>query len=114
MSDSRAFGSNGGLVVYVCKTHGSISRAACHAHLIGPLCCSYCPPGSAPVKQLDTLRALIEEYLQQAGYENAASDRQGVTGWMAPEAGYEDGIEWMTTLEAVAQQIQREAEHARS
>lgn len=97
------------MIIYLCRKHGSITRAACHAQLDGPLFCSYCPPEAQPVQQLDTLRKIIEAYLQDVGFENAAADRQGVTGWMAPAAGYEDGIEWMTTLEAAAQCIAHEA-----
>ena len=96
-----------------CVHHGPISRHACMAFVEGPLLCSYCGTESpTEVKTVtpfatDPLRRMLERHLSALGYENAASDRTGVTEWLAPDAGYEDGIAPLTTLEAIAQALDR-------
>jgi hypothetical protein len=94
---------------FVCTVHGPISRAACHSSLGGPLSCSYCEEiDNGNVRQVTTFakapfRRALEAWLAAAGFEQNDTDREGVQSWLAPDAGYGDGIESLTTLEAAAQ-----------
>lgn len=60
----------------------------------------------------ETLRRVLEGYLAGRGWEQSHVSRAGVESWMAPDAGADDGIADLTTMEAVADQLRREREEA--
>jgi hypothetical protein len=51
------------------------------------------------------LRRALEAWLAARGWECQDVGPKGVETWLAPSAGYEDGINDLTTLEAVAREL---------
>lgn len=64
----------------------------------------------------EPLRRTVEGYLAAHRWEQNHTARDPFTGvvriesWLAPSAGYDDGINDITTMEALADQMRRERE----